>query len=79
MDDWKVEKVDRPKNSTDCSEFLVTLVSEKGKDYDFSARETVTITVTPVADTPDETIQFRFDVVGTKTLWVINGIEFERK
>lgn len=79
LDDWKVEKVDRPKNSTDCSEFLVTLVSEKGKDYDFSAGETVTITVTPVADTPDETIQFRFDVVGTKTLWVINGIEFERK
>lgn len=79
LDDWKVEKVDRPKNSTDCSEFLVTLISEKGKDYDFSAGETVTITVTPVADTPDETIQFRFDVVGTKTLWVINGIEFERK
>ena len=79
LDVWKVDKVDRPKNSTDCTEFMVTLVSEKGKKYDFSAGETVTITVTPVADTPDETIQFSFDVVGTKTLWVINGIEFERK
>lgn len=79
LNDWEVEKVERPKNSTDCSEFLVTLVSEKGKDYDFSAGETITITVTPVADTPDKSIQFFYDVVGTKTLWVINGIEFERK
>jgi len=79
FDDWKVEKVDRPKNSTDCSEFMVTMVSETAKDYDFAAGEKITITVIPVADTPDETIQFTYEVVGTKTLWVINGIEFERK
>lgn len=79
LDDWKVDKVDRPKNSMDCSEFMVTLISEKGKNYDFSAGETITVTITPVADAPDEAIQFSFDVVGTKTLWVINGIKFERK
>ena len=78
LDDWKVDKVDRPKNSMDCSEFMVTLISEKGKNYDFSAGETITVTITPVADAPDEAIQFSFDVVGTKTLWVINGIKFER-
>ena len=79
LDDWTVDKVDRPKDSTDCSEFMVTYVSEKAKDYEFAAGESITITVIPVADTPEETIQFSFDVVGTKTLWVINGIEFERK
>ena len=79
LDDWKVEKVDRPKDSADCSDFLVTLVSEKGKDYEFSAGEAITITVTPIADTPEENLQFVFDVVATKTLWVINGIEFERE
>ena len=79
LDDWEVEKVERPKGSTDCSEFMVTLISEKGKDYDYVSGQTITITVTPVADTPDETIQFFYDVVGTKTLWVINGIAFERK
>ena len=78
LDDWVVEKVDRPKNSIDCSEFMVTLVSKKGKDYEFSTGETITVTVTPVVDTPAQNLQFAFDVVGTKTLWVLNGIEFER-
>ena len=78
LDDWQVEKVDRPKNSTACSEFMVTLVSKKGTDHEFSTGEIITVTVTPVADTPDQNLQFTFDVVGTKTLWVLNGIEFER-
>lgn len=78
LDDWTVTKVKRPKNSKSCSEFMVTLTSKEGKKYKYTAGEKITITVTPVVDTPDEVITFKYDVNSKKTLGILKGIEIER-
>ena len=78
LDDWEVKEVKRPKDSTNCSEFMVTMTSTEGKKYKFTAGETITITIVPVADAPDYVIEFRYKVVEKKTLGVIKGIEIER-
>lgn len=78
LDDWVVSEVKRPKNSEDVSEFMVTLTSKEGKEHTYTTGEKITITVIPVADTPDETIDFKYEVNGKKTLGVIKGIKIER-
>ena len=78
LNDWTVKEVKRPKNGTDCSEFMVTLTSKEGKDYKYTAGEKITISVIPIADTPEDTINFKYEVVEKKTLGVIKGIEIER-
>lgn len=78
LDDWEVKEVKRPKNSTDCSEFMVTMTSKEGKKYKFTSGEAITITIVPVADAPDHVIEFQYKVVEKKTLGVIKGIEIER-
>lgn len=78
LTDWEVKEVKRPKNSTDCSEFMVTITSKDGKKHKFTAGETITITIVPVSDTKDYVIEFRYKVVEKKTLGVIKGIEIER-
>ena len=78
LDDWTVKEVMRPKNSIDCSEFMVTLTSNAGKEYKYTVGEKITISVIPIADTPEETIDFEYEVVEKKTLGVIKGIEIER-
>ena len=78
LDDWIVKKVKRSKNN-DCSEFMVTLTSKQGKDYKYTAGEKITITVIPVADTPDEVIEFTYKAVSKKTLGVIKSIKIERE
>lgn len=78
LEDWVITEVKRPKNSTDCAEFTVTLTSKEGKQYKYTEGETITITVVPVADTPNETIEFNYKVVAKKTFIVFNGVEFER-
>ena len=78
LDDWEVKEVKRPKNSTNCSEFMVTMTSKEGGKYKFTAGETITITIVPVSDAPDYVIEFQYKVVEKKTLGVIKGIEIER-
>ena len=78
LDDWEVKEVKRPKNSTNCSEFMVTMTSTEGRKYKFTAGETISITIIPVADASDYVIEFQYKVVEKKILGVINGIEIER-
>lgn len=78
LDDWEVKEVKRPKNSTNCSEFTVTMTSKEGRKYKFTAGETITITIVPVSDAPDYVIEFQYKVVEKKTLGIIKGVEIER-
>lgn len=77
LDDWTVKEVKRPKNAG-CDEFVVTLVSKFGKDYKYQDGETITIKVVPVAESPEEFIEFTFKVTAVKKVVVFNGISFER-
>ena len=78
INDWKVKKVERPKKATTCSEFKATFTSKNAKDYKYQVGDKITITVTPVAESPEKTINFNYYVVGKKVL-MINTIEFERQ
>lgn len=78
LDDWVVSEVKRPKNSMNCSEFMVTLNSKEGKEHTYTVGEKIIISVIPVADTPEETIDFKYEVISKKTLGVFKGIEIER-
>ncbi len=77
FDDWIVTEVKRPKN-VDCSGFIVTLESETAKDYKYQDGETVTITVVPVVESPDQVLTFNYKVIGSHILFVINSVKFER-
>lgn len=78
LNDWCIKEVTRPKNSG-FGEYTAKYVSEDGKDYKYQAGDTITIVVTPIAESPDEVLKFTYEVVGTKVAWVINSIAFERK
>ena len=78
IEDWIVSKVDRNKK-TDCSEFMVFYKSKEGKSYKYKDGETVKIIVTPVIESPEDTIIFNYDVVGKKIAFFFNEIKFERK
>ena len=78
LDDWKVTGVKRPNNGG-FSEFEATYESEKGKAYKYLAGGLVTIKVVPVAEAPDEYLEFKFNVIAIKNLYVFDGIKFERK
>lgn len=77
LNDWIVEEVERPKNA-ECSDFLVTLTSKQGKEYDYSVGDKITISVLPVVDNSEDVINFTYEVVEKKTLNVIKGKNFER-
>lgn len=78
LDDWKVTGVKRPNNGG-FSEFEATYESEKGKAYKYLAGGLVTIKVVPVAEASDEYLEFEFNVIAIKNLYVFDGIKFERK
>lgn len=78
FDEWSVDEVKRPDNSTDCAEFKVTYVNKDSDKYKFQEGDTVTIRVTPVAETPEEYMEFQFNVVATKKAVVFDGVKFER-
>ena len=77
LDDWKVKSVKRQKNSKDCSEFSVTYKSNTGGKYKYKGGETVSIKVIPVEESPDEYMEFTYNVVATKKV-VVKGVKFER-
>ncbi len=78
LDDWTVKSVKRPKNSESASEFIVSYKSDAAKDYDFQAGETITFKVIPVAESPDEYVEFQFNAVEVKKAVVFDGLSFER-
>ncbi|MCM1122600.1 MAG: hypothetical protein NC416_08455 [Eubacterium sp.] len=77
MEDWVVTNVKRPKDAS-CSEFVVSLESEIGKKYKYQVGDRVTIKVIPVEESPDEYVEFEYDVIAAKKAFVFNGIDFER-
>ena len=78
FDDWKVDKVKRPKGSTECSEFIVTYTSASAKEHEFTAGDSITIQVIPVAETPEEHIDFGYNAIASKQFLVVDGVSFER-
>lgn len=77
INDWIVTNVKRPKNA-DCSEFIVYYDSENGEDYKYQDGQTVTIKVVPVAESPDQYLEFQYRVKASKVLGVFSKVEFER-
>lgn len=78
LDDWKVINVERPKNSVDCSQFMATFTSSAGEKYRYKAGDTVTIIVTPVEESPDNHLDFTYNVVATKRAFVLDAVKYER-
>ena len=77
INDWATNSVDRPKGA-DSSEFIASFKSSAIKKHKYKEGEVVTIKVTPVADTPEEFIEFKYNVVKDKKMIVFDGIGFER-
>ena len=78
LDDWKVTGVKRP-DKGGFSDFEVTYESEKGKAYKYLDGGLVTVKIVPVAESPDKNLEFEYNVVSVKNLYVFDGIKFERK
>ena len=78
ISDWKVEKVERAKNSADCSDFRVNLTSEAAEDHEYAAGDTITITVIPASDAPNNVIEFRYKVEEKTVMGFIKDIEMKR-
>lgn len=78
ISDWEVKEVKRPKKSQKCEEFEVTYISKEADDYEYASGEKITISITPVEESPDEHIDFSYKVVPVKKVFVFNGVEFER-
>ena len=77
IDDWIVSNVKRPKG-TSCDGFIVYLESKNGKDYKYQAGDMVTIKVIPVSESPDEYVEFTYDVKAIKVAFFFKGVKFER-
>lgn len=75
--DWIVKEVERPKNA-EYTEYMVTLTSEEGKEYEYSVGDSVRVSITPVEDNQEESLEFSYEVVEKKKLKVFDGITFER-
>ena len=77
FEEWEVVEVKRPKNSTDCSEYKVTLKIKEADKYKYQAGETISINVLPVEDNENEYLTFNFNVIENNVAFV-KGIKFER-
>ena len=76
FEDWHIVNVDRPKDGT---EFKVAYESDGAKTYKYTPGELVTIKVIPLAENPDKYLEFQYDVIAVKNLYLFDGIKFERK
>lgn len=77
FDDWKVEKVERPKEG-DYSNFVAVLTSENARSHSFTDGDSIEIRIIPDSKYRDDVIQFQYKAVGVKNLFFFNGIQFER-
>jgi len=78
LDDWAVQEVKRTKKGT-YQDYTVTYTSKSGKDAKYKAGDKIVITITPVAEAPEDTLEFKYNVVSEKKALVFNGIRFERQ
>lgn len=77
FDDWVIDEVDRNK-STDCSDFVVYLSSDTAKKYkNYQEGQQITIKIVPVAELPEQIIEFHFNAVKGKG-FLGKSIKFER-
>ena len=74
---WEVTGVKRPKNSKNCSEYMVTIKIKEADKYKYQAGENITIRVMPVEDNQKEYLDFKYNVVENNVAFV-KGIKFER-
>ena len=81
FDDWTVLEVIRPKGET-VSSFTAKYTSEKIRSYKFQEGDSIQIIVTPVIESPDNTIIYKFNAVNSKDVLpfvIINEIMFEKE
>lgn len=77
FENWEVTGVKRPKNSKNCSEYMVTVKIKEADKYKYQAGENITIRVMPVEDNQNEYLDFKYNVVENNIAF-IKGIKFER-
>jgi len=77
FENWEVTGVKRPKNSKNCSEYMVTIKIKEADKYKYQAGENITIRVIPVEDNQNEYLDFKYNVVENNVAFV-KGIKFER-
>jgi hypothetical protein len=77
LSDWKIKEVKRPKKSS-YTEYSAEFTSAKGKDYKYHDGDMVTVIITPVTESPDETLSFKFVAKAGKKYLFIPDINFER-
>ena len=77
FESWEVTGVKRPKNSKNCSEYMVTIKIKETDKYKYQAGENITIRVMPVEDNQNEYLDFKYNVVENNIAF-IKGIKFER-
>ena len=56
----------------------MTYKSKAGKKYKYQGGEKVTVTITPITDSPEETIEIKYNVKTVKKAAVFKGVKFER-
>ena len=78
IDDWIVDEVKRQKKAS-VSDYAVTYMSEKAEKYKYQDGDVITISVTPVAESPDKNLVFVYNAKKVKKAFIINSIAFERK
>ena len=54
-------------------------MSEKAEKYKYQDGDVITISVTPVAESPDKNLVFVYNAKKVKKAFIINSIAFERK
>lgn len=77
FDDYQVEKVTRPKGSTDCKEFTVTYKSDTANKYKFADGDVITIEILPTGEN-DGSITFTYKAVAKKKMLVMTETTFEK-
>ena len=77
MDNWNIDEVTR-KEGDAYTDFMAVYTSDTAKKINYADGMHIRIEVTPAAEYPDETIEFLYNVIGTKKLGVFNGVGFER-
>lgn len=77
FDDWSINEVIRKKN-TAYTDFTASFTSKMAGEFKYSDGMEIVIEVIPIAESPDEVMEFTYNVVGVKKAFIFNGIQFER-
>ncbi len=77
VNDWTISKVDRPKKGT-FEDYTAVLKSKKAKEYKYKEGDSVTLTITPLEDAREETLEYSYKVVSRKKAVVVKSLTFKR-